>query len=70
MGNLMRSFWKEEDALGTVEMVLLLAVLVAIALAFSGTLKTWVENALKIIFGDTGAGDGNDTLPTVNKPFG
>ncbi len=69
MGNLMRSFWKEEDALGTVEMVLLLAVLVAIALAFSGTLKTWVENALEVTFGENGAGDGSNTLPTVNKPI-
>lgn len=46
MGNLMKSFWKEEDALGTVEMVLLLAVLVAIALLFSGMVKNWVSTNL------------------------
>ncbi len=47
MGNLMRSFWKEEDALGTVEMVLLLAALVAIALLFTSTVKPWVQKNWK-----------------------
>ncbi len=46
MSNLLKSFWKEEDALGTVEMVLILAVLVAIALLFGGTVKGWVERNL------------------------
>ena len=46
MGNLMKSFLKEDDALGTVEMVLLLAVLVAIALLFSGMVKNWVSTNL------------------------
>ena len=47
MGNLMRSFWKEEDALGTVEMVLLLAALVPIALLFTSTVKPWVQKKLE-----------------------
>ena len=46
MGELMKSFWQEDDGLGTVEMVLLLAVLVGVALLFSGTVKEWVKNNL------------------------
>lgn len=47
MSDLMASFWRDEDALGTVEMVLLLAVLVAIALLFSTTVNDWVDTNLK-----------------------
>lgn len=47
MISLLKSFWKEEDALGTVEMVLILAVLVSIALLFGGTVKGWVEDNLQ-----------------------
>lgn len=64
MGNLMRSFWKEEDALGTVEMVLLLAVLVAIALLFSGTVKNWVStNLTKALPNDVTDNTGPTTGP-------
>ena len=62
MGHLMKSFWKEEDALGTVEMVLLLAVLVAIELLFSGTVKGWVTTNLdKALPNDVT----NNTVPTT-----
>ncbi len=50
MGNLVRSFWKEEDALGTVEMVLLLAVLVAIALIFKDAIVDWVTVTVGKVF--------------------
>lgn len=45
--DLLKDFWNEEDALGTVELVLILAALVAIALLFGGTLKSWVTTNLQ-----------------------
>ena len=62
MGHLMKSFWKEEDALETVEMVLLLAVLVAIALLFSGTVKGWVTTNLDNALPNDVT---NNTVPTT-----
>lgn len=52
MDKLLRSFWQEEDALGTVEMVLLLAVLVAIALIFKDAIVDWVTVTVEKVFGN------------------
>ena len=62
MGELMKSFWQEDDGLGTVEMVLLLAVLVGVALLFSGTVKQWVQNNLSKALPDNVE---NNTTPTT-----
>lgn len=36
------AFWKEEDGLGTLEMLLILAVIVIIAIAFRKWIMKWV----------------------------
>lgn len=41
------SFWKQEDGIGTLEMVLIVAVILIIALAFKNKITEVVENMLK-----------------------
>ena len=58
MLNLIKNFFKEEDGLGTVEVVILIAVLVAVALIFGGTIKGIVQDMLNKVSGNaTGAID-------------
>lgn len=47
MKNEIRRFIKEEDGLGTVEIVLLIAILVGVALLFKGKITEIVEKMLK-----------------------
>lgn len=54
MINYLKMFLKEEDGLGTVEMVLILAVLVGIALMFKSKIEAFVGPALEKIFGNEG----------------
>lgn len=59
---LLKEFYMDEEGLGTVEMVVLLAVLVSIALVFRKKIFTFVDNSLADIFGDkTNAGGKVDT---------
>lgn len=46
-------FYKEEDGMGTVELVIIVAVLVGVALIFRKELFKYVENAVASIFSDT-----------------
>ena len=48
--DLLKRFMKEEDGLGTVEMVVLLAVLVSIALIFRNQIISFVRDNLASIF--------------------
>lgn len=50
MKELIMRFWKEEDGMGTVEVVVIVAVLVAVALVFSGAIKKFVEDLTKTLF--------------------
>lgn len=50
-----KEFWKEEDAVGVVEIVLILAVLVALVLIFKKEVKTIVTNSFKRIKEDKGS---------------
>lgn len=50
---LLKQFYEEEDGLGTVEMVVLLAVLVSIALIFKGQITEFVRSNLEKIFQNT-----------------
>lgn len=50
MLSLVKGFFKEEDGMGTVEVVLILAVLVTIALIFRKTITEWVRTTLGNIF--------------------
>lgn len=47
-----KRFLIEEDGLGTVELVLLIAVLVGLALMFRTAIKAFVEKVLKSIEGN------------------
>ncbi|MFX3650939.1 MAG: Flp1 family type IVb pilin [Paenibacillus sp.] len=41
------AFWKEEDGLGTLELILIIGVIIIIALIFKNQIKTLVERLLK-----------------------
>ncbi len=45
MGEL-QVFWKEEDAVAVVEIILIVVVLIALVALFSGALKSVVNNAI------------------------
>ena len=53
MLNLVKSFWQDESGLGTVEIVVILAVLVSIALIFRNQIITFVRDKLQALLGDT-----------------
>lgn len=50
MLKLIKRFLKEEDGLGTVEIVIIVAVLVAVALIFRRAIFEFVSNMVKQIF--------------------
>lgn len=52
--NLIKSFLKEEEGMGTVEIVIILAVLVSIALIFRNTIIKFVQDTLSSILGGSG----------------
>lgn len=52
MKNLIRSFIKEEDGMGTVEIVVIIAVLVGVALIFRNAIINFVTNLMSSIFND------------------
>ncbi len=60
MKALIKRFWQEDDALGTVEMVLLMAALVAVALVFKTKIVEWVTTALGDVFGNASKGTANN----------
>ena len=45
--NLLREFWKEEDAVGVVEIILILVVLIGLVLIFKEQLTSLVKNILQ-----------------------
>ncbi|MCZ0703134.1 Flp pilus assembly pilin Flp [Natronobacillus azotifigens] len=53
------SFWKEEEGLGTLEILLIIVVLVGIALLFGSTIRGWVQNLLNNI---------GENIPEVEVP--
>lgn len=42
-----RNFWKDEEGLGTLEILLIVAVLVGVALLFRTQIMDWVDKLLK-----------------------
>lgn len=52
MTNLLKNFLKEEDGLGTVEIVVIIAVLVGIALIFRDAIIKFVTSIMKSVFAD------------------
>lgn len=61
MIKLFKNFLKEEDGLGTVEIVVIIAVLVGIALIFRAAIFSFVKDAVDKIFGQ-----GNDVIDDVD----
>lgn len=47
-----RRFWKEEDAMGSVEIILIIVVLVGLVLIFRGQVTKLITNAFNQIKGD------------------
>lgn len=56
MLRLIKGFLKEEEGMGTVEIVVIIAVLVTIAIIFRKAITTWVSETLGNIF--EGASEG------------
>lgn len=50
MKNLLARFWKEEEGMGTVEIVIIIAVLVAVALIFRKAITQFVTNITGKLF--------------------
>ena len=48
--NMLKKFWTEEDGMGVVEILLIIAVLIIIALLFRKTIIGWVEKMLATLF--------------------
>lgn len=65
MANLVKRFLKEEEGMGTVEMVIIIAVLVTIAIIFRKAIVDWVTNTVSSVF--SGASDGASTSTKTTK---
>jgi len=65
MRNLLKRFWQEESGMGTVEIVIIIAVLVGVALLFRGQITSFVESATDKIFNEDIIDQslGNQTTP-------
>ena len=50
MVNLLKRFWNEEDGMGTIEIVIIIAVLVAVALIFKDTIIAFVTDLMQKLF--------------------
>jgi len=50
---MIHDFWNEEDGIATVEILLILAVLIVIALLFRNAIINWVKQMLASIFPNT-----------------
>lgn len=61
---MLKEFWTEEDGIATVEILLILAVLIIIALLFRETIINWIKKMLDSIFGHTNPDDMNQPLGT------
>lgn len=56
MKGFLKEFWMEEEGMGTVEIVLILAALVCVALIFREALVEFVKNSVSSIFGGAQSG--------------
>lgn len=50
--NMLKEFWQEEEGMGTVEIILIIAALVCVALIFRKAIVGFVQDALGSVFGD------------------
>ncbi len=57
-----KRFWKEEDGLGTLEILLIIAVLVAIAIVFRKWIIEWVNSLFENTQSEMDKLEGEDIL--------
>ncbi len=60
---LMKQFWKEEDGMGTVEIVMIIAALMCIALLFRQTITDFASTIISQVFPDDVKESIKTTLP-------
>ena len=58
---MLQEFWTEEDGIATVEILLILAVLVIIAIVFRKAIIDWVNDMIDNVFTNADEGKINDT---------
>jgi len=67
MKSLVKNFLKEEDGLGTVEIVIIIAVLVGLAIIFREVIFSFLQQLLKkVVEGSDKAVDKPTSVPTYN----
>ncbi|MDD6035295.1 MAG: Flp1 family type IVb pilin [Lachnospiraceae bacterium] len=49
---MLKRFWQEEDGMGVVEILLIIAVLIIIAILFRNVIIKWVKDVLAKLFPD------------------
>lgn len=47
MKKLMMNFWSDEEGMGTLEILLIIAVLVGVAILFGNTIIDWVKELIE-----------------------
>lgn len=67
MVQMWKEFWNDEEGSMVVEILLVLAVLVAIALIFRKQLMSWVNDLIAKIFSDDVKNDAVDGLPGTTE---
>ena len=55
---MIKEFLRDEEGMGTVELVLIIAALVSIAIIFRNQIMGWVRAQLSAVFGDATKGTG------------
>ena len=58
-----KEFWAEEDGISTVEIILIIAALVCVALIFRKAIIGFVQNAIASVFGEETTGGTSVTDP-------
>ncbi len=53
---MLKEFWQEEEGMGTVEIILIIAALVAVALIFRKAIVKFVTDAMSNVFGSDTTG--------------
>ena len=51
---MLKRFWQEEEGMGVVEILLIIAVLIIIAILFRNTIIAWVKSVLENLFPKSG----------------
>lgn len=63
MKEMLRRFWQEEEGMGTVEIVIIIGILVAVALIFRKALLGFVDQLMDKFFDPDAIPDADESLP-------